>query len=255
MKYKIPGHIAIVFHNLSGYDAHLFIKELGRRFNKNDIGVISENKEKYISFNVKITVKSPGVKYKDGTQVCKNIQLRFIDSCRFMALGLEKLASNLDDDQCKNLREFYKEKEAFKLMRRKAVYLYEFIDGWEKLEETSLPPKEAFYSRLNMKGISDQDYEHAQQAWNAIEKKTLGCYHDAYLKTDVSLLVDVFETFRGTCLKHYRLDPAHFYTAPGLAWQTLLKTAAELLSTVSTKKSVRNVRYAPTSSGLSCLQT
>ena len=83
LKYKIPDHIPIVFHNLSGYDTHLFIKELGR-FNKNDIGVIAENKEKYISFNVKINVKLAGVKYKDGTQVHKNIQLRFIDSCRFM---------------------------------------------------------------------------------------------------------------------------------------------------------------------------
>jgi len=49
LKYKIPNHIPIVFHNLSGYDAHLFIKELRKRFNKEDIGVIAENKEKYIS--------------------------------------------------------------------------------------------------------------------------------------------------------------------------------------------------------------
>ena len=77
MKYRIPGHIHIVFHNLSGYDAHLFIKDLGRKFNKNDVGVIAENKEKYISFNVKINVKLVGVKYKDGTEVCNNIQLRF----------------------------------------------------------------------------------------------------------------------------------------------------------------------------------
>ena len=95
LKYQIPGHIPIVFHNLSGYDAHLFIKELGRRFNKNDIGVIAENKEKYISFNVKINVKLAGVKYKNGTPGYKNIQLRFIDSCRFMASSLDKLASNL----------------------------------------------------------------------------------------------------------------------------------------------------------------
>ena len=80
---------------MSGYDAHLFIKELGRRFNKNDIGVIAENKEKYISFNVKINVNLAGVNYKDGTQVYKNIQLRFIDNCRFMASRLDKLASNL----------------------------------------------------------------------------------------------------------------------------------------------------------------
>ena len=80
---------------MSGYNAHLFIKELGRRFNKNDIGVIAVNKEKYISFNVKINVRLAGVKYKDGTQVHKNIQLRFTDSCRFMASSLDKLASNL----------------------------------------------------------------------------------------------------------------------------------------------------------------
>ena len=73
-----------MFHNLSGYDAHLFIKELGRRFNKNDIGVIAENKEKYISFNVKINVKLAEVRNEDGKEVYKNIRLRFIDSFRFM---------------------------------------------------------------------------------------------------------------------------------------------------------------------------
>ena len=80
---------------MSGYDAHLFIKELGRRFNKNDIAVIAENREKYISFSVKINVKLAGVKHKDSKQVHTNIQLRFIDSCRFMASSLDKLASNL----------------------------------------------------------------------------------------------------------------------------------------------------------------
>ena len=84
LKYLIPGYIPIVFHNLSGYDAHLVIKELGRRFSKDDTGVNAQNKEKYISFNVKINVKLAGVKYKDGTQVHKNIPLRFIGSCRFM---------------------------------------------------------------------------------------------------------------------------------------------------------------------------
>ena len=84
-----------MFHNLSDYNAHLFIKELGKRFNKNDIGVIAEKKEKYIKFNVKINVKLAGVSNKNGTEVCKNIQFRFIDSCRFMASSLDKLASNV----------------------------------------------------------------------------------------------------------------------------------------------------------------
>ena len=263
LKYLIPDYIPIVFHNLSGYDAHLFIKELGRTFNKNDIGVIAENKEKYISFKVKINVKLAGVKYKDGTQVHKNNQLRFIDSCRLMASSLEKLTSNLwgtsgiHCDKCKGNMElikisgdyiasfgcercrtkktkdlgeevlkknfkhtsrFWECDEKFRLLIRKDAYPYEYMDGWKKFEETSLPPKDAFYSRLNMKGISDQDYEHAQQVWNTMEKKTLGCYHDTYLKTDVLLLADVFETFRNVFLQNYKLDSAHFYTTPGLAW-------------------------------------
>ena len=112
-------------------------------------------------------------------------------------------------------------------MIRKGVYPYEYMDGWEKFEETRLPAKDAFYSRLNMKGISDQDYEHAQQVWNTMEKKTLACDHDTYLKPDVLLLADVFETFRNTCLKNYKLDLAHFYPAAGLVWQALLKTATK----------------------------
>ena len=88
-------------------------------------------------------------------------------------------------------------------------------------------PKEAFHSKLNMEGISEKDYEHAQQVWNIItpegDEKTLGDYHNVYLATDVLLLADVFENFRDTCLKHYELDPAHFYTAPMLAWTAALK--------------------------------
>ena len=103
--------------------------------------------------------------------------------------------------------------EKFRLITRKGVYPYEYMDDWKRFEKTSLPPKDAFYSRLSMKGISDRDYEHAQQVWNIIEKRTLVCYHNTFLKTDVLLLADVFETFRNTCLKNYMLDPAHFYNA------------------------------------------
>ena len=78
-----------------------------------------------------------------------------------------------------------------------------------------------------MKGISDQDHEHAQQVWSTMKKKTLGCYHNTYLKTNVLLLTDVFEAFPVKCLKNHGLDPAHFYTAPELAWQALLKIATE----------------------------
>ena len=99
LKYRIPDHISIAFHNLSGHDAHLFIKEL-----EDDIGAIAENKEKYIGFNVNINFKLSGVTNEDGKEVYKNIQLRFIHSCRFVASSLDKLDSNLNNDPCKNLR-------------------------------------------------------------------------------------------------------------------------------------------------------
>ena len=99
------------------------------------------------------------------------------------------------------------------------------MTSWDKFRETQLPLKESFYSKLNMSRISNKDYEHAQKVWSVFGMKNLGEYHDLYLKTDVILLSNVFEAFRDTCLEYYKLDPAHFYTSPGLAWQACLKTS------------------------------
>ena len=104
--------------------------------------------------------------------------------------------------------------EQFRLLLRKAVYPYEYISSWDKFEETKLPPKEAFHSNLNMSDISEYDYKHAQRVWKEFKLKNLGEYHDLYLKTDTLLLSNVFEALRNTCLQHYKLDPAHFYTSP-----------------------------------------
>ena len=106
---------------------------------------------------------------------------------------------------------------------QKGIYPYEYMSEWDRFEETKLPPKEAFYSKLNMVGVSSEDYEHARKVWKEFEIKNLGEYHGLYLRTDVILLTNVFEAFREVCLKNYGLDPAHFYTAPGLAWKACLK--------------------------------
>ena len=68
-----------------------------------------------------------------------------------------------------------------------------------------------------MSEISDEDYEHAQKIWRASDLKNLDQYHDLYIKTDIILLANIFEAFRGTYLEYYQLDPAHFYMLPGLA--------------------------------------
>ena len=114
-------------------------------------------------------------------------------------------------------------------MLRKVVYPYEYIDSWEKFNETSILPKEAYYSKLNEEVISDADYAHVQKVWDVLEIKKQVENHDLYVLSDTLLLADVFENFRDKCIEIYGLDPAHFLSAPGLAWQACLKkTKVEL---------------------------
>ena len=100
--------------------------------------------------------------------------------------------------------------EKFFLLLRKGIYPYEYIDSWERYDENTIPLKEAFYSELNFKNISDKDYEHVKKVWEGFEIKNLGEYHDLYVQCSF-LLADVFENFRNKCIEIYELDPAHFF--------------------------------------------
>ena len=111
----------------------------------------------------------------------------------------------------------------FILLLRKCVYPYEYMDNWERFDETSLPDKELFYSSLNMEIIDDIDYRHDNNVFKKFKLKNLEEYHDLYVQSDTLLLADVFENFRNMCIKVYELDPAHFLSLPGLAWQAFLK--------------------------------
>ena len=114
-------------------------------------------------------------------------------------------------------------------MLRKGVYPYEYMDSWERFNETSLPSKKDFYSNLNMEDIDDIDYRHGNNVFKEFKLENLGDYHDLYVQSDTLLLADVFENFRDMCIKKYELDPAHFLSLPGLAWQACLKkTGVEL---------------------------
>ena len=163
LMYRIPSYIPVVFHNLLGYDAHLCIKELGRH-SKDTIGVIAKkNKEDYISFSVDVAVD----RYVDklGNQKEKLIELRFIDSFKFMSSGFDSLTRNLVGFATKLFGlENYLELQ-YELLTRKEVYPYEYMmTSWDHLEE-SLPLIEAFYNKLNMSKISGNDYQHVQLVW------------------------------------------------------------------------------------------
>ena len=116
-----------------------------------------------------------------------------------------------------------------RLLLKKGIYPYEYKDSFERFSETKLPDKEKLYSSLSGKGITDEEYAHAKEVWAAFGCQNLGDYHNLYVALDSSLLAGVFENFRKVCLDKYGLDPAHYYSAPGLSWDALLKkTGVEL---------------------------
>ena len=116
-----------------------------------------------------------------------------------------------------------KDLNKFILLLRKGAYPYEYMDNWERFNETSLPNKKSFYSNLNMENIDDIDCRYGNNVFKIFGLKHLGEYHDLYVQSDTLLLADVFENFRNKCLEVYELDPAHVLSLPGLAWQACLK--------------------------------
>ena len=261
LRYKVPREIPLIFHNGSIYDYHFINKELVKEFDGN-LECLGQNTEKYITFSAPIRKKIENkgieitykIKFIDSYRFMSSSLSKLIDnlsegfhnnkcldceSCLdYMKTKNEKLIlkcfnckQNYEKDFSKELiKRFTSTYEfcngnlnKFILLLRKGVYPYEYMDNLERFDETLLPNKESFYSNLNMENIDDIDYRHGNNVFKIFKLKNLGDYHDLYVKSDTLLLADVFENFRNTCLKVYELDPAHFLSLPGLAWQACLK--------------------------------
>ena len=134
--------------------------------------------------------------------------LTFIDSFEFMSSSLDKLVSNLPKEAFKYTSEEFTGMK-LSLMSQKGVYPYDHMDSFEKFDQTELPTKQQFYSILNDQHITNDEYNHAKEVWKVFNIRTMDEYHDLYLKSDVLLLADVFESFRKTCMQYYKLGPCH----------------------------------------------
>jgi hypothetical protein len=200
---------------LGGYDGHIIFQNLCKVESIKEPQVVAKTMEKFVTFSIG--------------------NLKFKDSLQFLNSSLDKLVNNLaakakhGQDVFKNLRQYFEEKwahlpeEAFKMLTRKGVYPYSYMDSFARFEEIKLPPKESFYNDLAKQDISDDEYAFAHKLWNSFGLRNMGELHDLYMETDVVLLADCFENFREFSLKNYKLDPAHFTTAPGLSWTAALK--------------------------------
>ena len=190
LNYKIVKEIPVLFHNGSVYDYNFIIKYLAREF-KDNFECLGENTETYISSTVpfKKVIKDKEIKYR----------IRISDSDRFMQDSLSNLLDNLSEIKIKEIdykvliKRFYNTYQLsmndinkFKLLLRKGVYPYEYMDSWKRFNETELPSKNKFYSTLNLEDISDN---HAINAWNTFKINSLGEYHDLYVKLDTALKI------------------------------------------------------------------
>ena len=208
---KLSKKVPVIFHNLRGYDSHLIIKEISKFDVK--VSVIPNGLEKYIGFTI-------------------NRNIVFIDSIQFMNSSIDSLVKNLMDEDFKYLSGKFNG-ELLRLVKEKQVYPSEYMNSFKKISEDKLPDKCVFFNSLKDECISKKDYERAKNVWNVFKMKTIGDYHDLYLKTDVLLLRDVFEKFIKTCIDCYGLDPCHYFSSPGLNWDAMLKMTGIELEVIS----------------------
>ena len=261
LRYKIPKNIRVIFHNGSTYDYHFIIKELASEFDVN-FECLGENTEKYITFfvpikkkienkNIDITYK---IKFIDSFRFMATSLSKLVDNltenvhndkcikCKcylcFVRAINEKLIFKCIDCEKEYEKEFNKELlerfantykfcdndlDKYIILLRKGVYPYEYMDGWDKFNENIIPSKDSFDSNLTLENISETDYAHANNVFKKFNINNLGEYHDLYVRSDTLLLADILKNFRQSCLKKYELDPSHFVSLPGLAWQACLK--------------------------------
>jgi len=209
----------IIFHNGTNYDFKMIVKKLYKV--SKEINAIPFTDEKFLTFSIKI----PDTK----------IKFTFIDSYRFLGASLDNLANNFNIESFKHTLNHLNNKyphldiNDLNLIIRKGVFPYEYLDSFDKLNDTKLPNKISFYSTIKGKHISQEDYNRAEKVFKLLGCNNLKDYLEVYLSIDVFLLTDIFEHFRKVAKNYYDLDPAHYYSAPGLSWDAMLKmTKVEL---------------------------
>ena len=213
-RYTLP----IIFHNFKNYDCHMICNKAIGKMKNWEFNVIAATSDKYFTLEAKVKVgevnqNGKGIFYK----------LKFMDSYQFLSAPLSRLAESLETfHHVTSLRQEFS-LISDETLRQKGVFPYTYFDSFEKLTETQLPSIDAFYNDLTKECCTEKEYAHAEKAWNEFNCQTFSDYLCAYLKLDVLLLCDIFETFRAMTLKEDQIDPVHFVSLPHMSFTTALQ--------------------------------
>ncbi len=230
-RYEIP----VVFHNFKNYDSKAILKERSK-FPDVQFDIIGQNCEKIKT----LKISAPG-----------GVKFKFVDSLLHMSKSLEKLVESVANYDAQKfatydeyvqktdvafLRKQFPETSAhfpndkqFKMMIRKGVFPYNWFNDQDKLQFTSLIPKDEFYNQLKEEHISEEQYKFYKAVWKEFKMTTFHEYYDLYLTTDVLLLTDICAWYKQESLYTYGLDPFWFLTSPSMAWNAMLKISREEL--------------------------
>ena len=208
--------LPIFAHNAGRYD-HKFLLE-GLNMNFPQVNILSKDGETLLQLEVCGKREASKLDYK----------MAFRDSLNFLSGSLDNLAKSLKNSKHKfrileqGLKSVGYSETCIGLATQKGFFPYEHVTSVEVLQENVFPPKSAFYSSLTDCHITQEDYEIAKKLYETAGCKNLGAYMELYLRIDVLLLAEIFENFRSTIFKNYKLDPSSFITTPSLAIQSAL---------------------------------
>jgi len=207
---QIPNYIPVIFHNYKNYDGHFIVRALYNVLARG-VRALTMTEEKYLSLTL--------------TTQAGNM-LRFIDSYQFLQASLDSCVKVLGDENKDNFNitktVFKQYKSLWPLLFKKGIYPYSYMTCPEKFKETALPEKKYFHSDLTDRDISDADYTHALTVYEKFGCKTLEDYHNLYVKLDTALTADAFEAQRKMMFTRFRIDPAHYYSLPGIAFDAAM---------------------------------
>ena len=208
IKYSKQKKIPVIFHNGKNYDTHFIFSKSGNALVDRKLYVIPQNTERYLTFSIDY--------------------FNFIDSYAFLHGSLSTLVENLynnSPDNFKYLIQNFPNEEQRNLLYRKGTYPYETMTSFEEFEKKNLPTKDEFYSSLTQCGITEDEYQHAQDVFNTFKMKNMKQYHDLYLLADTLQLADCFQFYRQQTHETYQLDPVWYLSVNQLAWDAALKTS------------------------------